>query len=293
MMKLSKCLLFFLFGLSVFGQNKREAMVPAFFNQSFQVSQLTSPLNNSLGATYVGDGRVFFVSDKAGIPMKLGTKFNLWSVDLITEKLKRVSTKNLCEINVLKYNVSGITVDDSNSFMIAALNDESFNDFLAVSRMTLLHIDLSHGFSQCAVPPFVKLGYTYSQPFYDDKSEYLYFVSDMPGGVGGLDIYRVKKNGVNEWGEVESLNEINTPNNEVYPFVNEDGRIYYSTLTASSGYDVYMYDFDKRSVPVRLKSPVNTKVDDFNFIIISEKDAVVARSAGGAQATILYRLLAF
>ncbi len=76
-------------------------------------------------------------------------------------------------------------------------------------------------------------------------------------------------------------------------FVNEDGRIYYSTLTASSGYDVYMYDFDKRSVPVRLKSPVNTKVDDFNFIIISEKDAVVARSAGGAQATILYRLLAF
>ena len=261
MMKLSKCLLFFLFGLTVFSQNKREAMVPAFFNQSFQVSQLTSPLNNSLGATYVGDGRVFFVSDKAGIP--------------------------------IKYNVSGITVDDSNSFMIAALNDESFNDFLAVSRMTLLHIDLSHGFSQCAVPPFVKLGYTYSQPFYDDKSEYLYFVSDMPGGVGGLDIYRVKKNGVNEWGEVESLNEINTPNNEVYPFVNEDGRIYYSTLTASSGYDVYMYDFDKRSVPVRLKSPVNTKVDDFNFIIISEKDAVVARSAGGAQATILYRLLAF
>jgi len=115
----------------------------------------------------------------------------------------------------------------------------------------------------------------------------------MPGGEGGLDIYRVLKTGINEWGEVELVPEINTPNNEVYPFIHEDGRIYYSTLTASSGYDVYMFDFDKRSIPTRLKSPINTKVDDFNFVIISNKDAVVARSSGGAQTTILYRLLAF
>jgi hypothetical protein len=285
MMKLLTSVLFIsVISLSANAQYKREAEVPSFFNQSFQISKLTSSLNNSLGATYVGDGRLFYVSDKAGIPGKLGKKFNLWSVDLITEKSKRVSTKNLCEINVLKYNVSGVTVDDSNSFMIAAINDESFNDFLAETRMTLLHVDLSHGFSQCAVPPFVKLGYSYSQPFYDDKSGYLYFVSDMPGGEGGLDVYRVLKTGINEWGEVELVPEINTPNN---------GRIYYSTLTASSGYDVYMYDFDKRSIPTRLKSPINTKVDDFNFVIISNKDAVVARSSGGAQATILYRLLAF
>ena len=88
--------------LSAKAQYKREAEVPSFFNQSFQISKLTSPLNNSLGATYVGDGRLFYVSDKAGMPGRLGKKFNLWSVDLITEKLKRVSTKNLCEINVLK-----------------------------------------------------------------------------------------------------------------------------------------------------------------------------------------------
>ena len=275
------------------GQSRRQAEVPSFFNQSFQVSKLTSPLNNSLGATYVGDGRLFYVSDKASIPGTLANKYKLWSIDLITEKIKRVNTKNLCEINVLKYNVSGVSVDDSNTFMIAAINDESFNDFLAETRMTLLHIDLSHGFSQCAVPPFVKLGYSYSQPHYDDKSGYLYFVSDMPGGRGGLDIYRVKKTGLNDWGEVEEVPEINTPNNDVYPYVHDDGRIYYTTLTASSGYDVYMYDFDKRSIPVRLKSPINTKVDDFNFVMISNKDAVIARSSGDSKVTILYRLLAF
>ena len=272
---------------------RKEVVLPDFFSQSFQISKLTPSLSNSLGATYVGDGRLLYVSDKASLPMRLNGKYKLWSVDMITEKSKPVKTKNLCEINEAKYNISGVTVDDSNSFMIAAINDDAFNDFLAETRMTLLHIDLSHGFSQCAVPPFVRIGYTYTNPFFDDKSGYLYFVSDMPGGVGGLDIYRVLKTGPNQWGEVELVPEINTQNNDVYPYVHDDGRLYYSTLTATTGYDVYMYDFGRKSYPVRLPAPINTKMDDFNFVIISEKDAVVARSSGNAQFTLLYRLLAF
>jgi len=270
----------------------RPAPTPNFFNQSFQVTRLTSPIKNSLAGTYVGDGRMLFVSDAAS-PFSQAPKFRLWNMDLITEKAKRVNTKNLCEINTLRYNVGAITVDDSNSFMIAAINDASINDFMVQTRMTLLHIDLSHGFSQCATPPFVKIGYSYNHPFYDDKTGYLYFTSDKPGGKGGLDIYRVLKLGANEWGEVEPMDELNTPNNDVFPYVHDDGRLYYSTLTASSGYDVYMWDFDRRSYPTRLPAPVNTKVDDFNFFIISEKDAVVARSSSNSDYSALYRLLAF
>lgn len=270
----------------------RPAITPNFFNQSFQVTRLTSPIKNSLAGTYVGDGRMLYVSDAAS-PFSANSKYRIWNMDLVTEKAKRVNTKNLCEINTLKYNVGAVTVDDSNFFMIAALNDASINDFMAQTRMTLLHIDLSHGFSQCATPPFVKMGYSYTHPFYDDKSGYLYFTSDIPGGKGGLDIYRVLKLGPNEWGEVEPLDQVNTPNNDVFPYVHDDGRLYYSTLTASSGYDVYMWDFDRRSFPARLPAPVNTKVDDFNFFIISDKDAVVARSSGNSDYSALYRLLAF
>ena len=50
------------------------------------------------------------------------------------------------------------------TFAVAAVNDISINDFMAESRVTLVHIDLSYGFSQCATPPFVQLGYTYTQP---------------------------------------------------------------------------------------------------------------------------------
>jgi len=282
----------FLFvGIHSKGQN-RPSSVPFFFNQSFQVTRLTSPIKNSLAATYVGDGRMLYVSD-ASSPFSANSKYRLWNMDLISEKSKRVNTKNLCEINSLKYNVGGVTVDDSNSFMIAAINDASINDFMVQTRMTLLHIDLSHGFSQCATPPFVRIGNSYTHPFFDDKSGYLYFTSDIPGGKGGLDIYRVLKIGPNEWGEVEPVEEVNTPNNDVYPYIHDDGRLYYSTLTATSGYDVYTWDFDRRSYPSRLPAPVNSKVDDFNFFIISGKDAIVARSSSNSDYSALYRLLAF
>lgn len=284
-------LAFILVGYSSYAQHK-QAVVPNFFNQSFQVTRLTSPIKNSLAGTYVGDGRMLYVSD-ASSPFSASSNYRLWNMDLVSEKAKRVNTKNLCEINTLKYNIGGVTVDDSNFFMVAAINDASINDFMAQTRMTLLHIDLSHGFSQCATPPFVKLGYSYNHPFYDDKTGYLYFTSDIPGGEGGLDIYRVLKLGPNEWGEIEAVEEVNTPNNDVYPYVHDDGRLYYSTLTASSGYDVYMWDFDRRTYPVALPAPVNTKVDDFNFFIISNKDAVVSRSSSNSDYSALYRLLAF
>jgi hypothetical protein len=201
-------------------------------------------------------------------------------------------TKNLCEIDKQKYNVAGICTDDSSTFMIAAVNDISINDFMAESRVTLVHIDLSYGFAQCATPPFVQLGYTYTQPHYDSQSGYLYFASNMPGGKGGLDIYRVKRLGPNQWDKVEMLDEVNTANNDVYPFIDNDGYLYYSTLTPRTGYDVFCWkgSFDK---PVRLGSTINSRVDDFNFVKISNKDAMIVRSSSEANSTVIYRLLAF
>ena len=74
--------------------------------------------------------------------------------------------------------------------MIAAMNDYRSNEFMAESRIILSHIDLSYGFSQCATPPFVQLGYMYTQPYFDSRENYLYFSSDIDGGKGGLDIYQ-------------------------------------------------------------------------------------------------------
>lgn len=264
--------------------------LPEFLRQSFNVKAITSRAFNSLGVSLGSDGNVIYISDKPRIPLQIKASYKPFLYDLAENKSSRMPTKNLCEIDNQKYNVAGICTDDSSTFMIAAVNDISINDFMAESRVTLVHIDLSYGFSQCATPPFVQLGYTYTQPFYDSQSGYLYFASNMPGGKGGLDIYRVKRTGLNKWDEVEAIDEINTPNNDVYPFVDDEGFLYYSTLTPQSGYDVYCWT---EGSPTRLGSTINSRVDDFNFVKISDKDAMIVRSSSQANSTVIYRLLAF
>jgi len=266
---------------------------PAFFSQSFNIKAISPRPYNSLGVAILSEENLVYVSDKPKLPVSVNKgKYRPFVYNLEKNKSKRMNTKNLCEIGDMKYHMSGLTVDDSNSFMIAAVNDISQNDFIAVSRVSLVHIDISYGFSQCATPPFVQMGYTYTHPYYDSKSEYLYFSSDMPGGRGGLDLYRVKRLGENQWAEVEPMYLVNTANNDVYPFTDDQGNLYFSTLTGAHGYDVFMWNEDLDR-PRRLPAPINSRVDDFNFVMINGKNGTICRSSADAQSTIIYRMIAF
>ena len=302
---MSKLYIFFLFiALSwtnnAFGQRvvlveetSIQKLLPPFFFQSFNVSAITKEGFNSIGVCYTGSGKIVFTADKPFVNLpSVNNKYRAFVYDMVTNEITRLDTRNLCDIDNNNYNIAGITVNDSNSFMIAAMNDYRTNEFMAESRIILSHIDLSYGFSQCATPPFVQLGYSYTQPFFDSNEDYLYFASDMEGGQGGLDIYRVKMLGSNLWGEVESLDDINTTNNDVYPFVDGDGRLYYSTLTGKNGYDVFCW-YKGIDRPIRLPSPINSRIDDLNYVQVSSKDAFITRTSGNAQSTVIYRLLAF
>lgn len=270
-----------------------QKLLPSFFFQSFNVSPITKEAFNSIGVCYTGSGKIVFTADKPFVNLpSVNNKYRAFVYDMVTNEITRLDTRNLCDIDNNNYNIAGITVNDSNSFMIAAMNDYRTNEFMAESRIILSHIDLSYGFSQCATPPFVQLGYSYTQPFFDSNEDYLYFASDMEGGQGGLDIYRVKMLGSNLWGEVESLDDINTTNNDVYPFVDGDGRLYYSTLTGKNGYDVFCW-YKGIDRPIRLPSPINSRIDDLNYVQVSPKDAFITRTSGNAQSTVIYRLLAF
>lgn len=275
------------------GDRTGQEQLPPFFSQSFNVSAISGLADNSIGVCYTGEGKVVYISDKQFLPIpSVNNKYRPFVFDMYTKETTRLDTRNLCDISNNNYNMAGMTVNDSNTFIIAALNDYRSNEFMAESRVVLSHIDLSYGFSQCATPPFVKLGYTYTQPYFDSNEDYLYFVSDMEGGKGGLDIYRVKMLGPNSWGMVESMTEINTVNNDVYPFVDEEGRLYFSTLTGKSGYDVFYWTNDLPR-PLRLPSPINTRLDDLNFVQVGAKDAFITRSSADAQSTVIYRYLAF
>jgi outer membrane protein OmpA-like peptidoglycan-associated protein len=100
----------------------------------------------------------------------------------------------------------------------------------------------------------------------DEKT--LYFVSDMPGGYGGTDIWfcTLQKNGT--WGKFTNAGKaINSTGYEFFPFIASDGTLYFSSdgWPGMGGLDVFSSRGDKNkwSKPVNLKYPLNSPGDDF------------------------------
>ena len=70
---------------------------------------------------------------------------------------------------------------------------------------------------------------SFAHPAISPDGEWLYFVSDMPGGLGGFDIWRCKLIG-NEVGAAENLGEpVNTPGDEMFPTFRPNGDFYFSS----------------------------------------------------------------
>lgn len=124
--------------------------------------------------------------------------------------------------------------------------------------------------------PFNSNEYSCGHPALSPDNTKLYFVSDMPGGFGGSDLYVVEYlNG--EWGVPVNLGkEINTEGNEMFPFVDESGNLYFASdgHEGLGGLDVFTVEM-KDGIPVKnvenLGFPINTDKDDFGFITNKER----------------------
>lgn len=105
----------------------------------------------------------------------------------------------------------------------------------------------------------------------------LYFVSDMPGGLGKTDIWYCELQKDGKWGIPQNAGSIvNTAEEEMFPNVAEDGTLYYSSngLPGMGGLDIFALKGAKNnwSEPVNLRYPLNSAGDDFAFITYDTKD---------------------
>ncbi|MEM0999077.1 MAG: carboxypeptidase regulatory-like domain-containing protein [Bacteroidota bacterium] len=124
-----------------------------------------------------------------------------------------------------------------------------------------------------AVQPFAYNAKSYStgHPTLAPDGNTLYFVSDMPGGFGGTDIW------VTHWAEgefSEPVNlgpEVNTPGNEMFPNVHPDGTLYFASNghPGLGGLDIFRAEFaDGTWGQIRnLRAPINSSRDDFAFVM--------------------------
>lgn len=103
----------------------------------------------------------------------------------------------------------------------------------------------------------------------------LYFSSNRAGGFGGMDLYMCTMN-EGTWSEPVNLGaEVNSSKDELFPFIHEDGTLYFSSNRpkGQGGLDIFYTRIDNTGnylKPVNLGKPFNTDKDDFGFIIDTE-----------------------
>lgn len=112
--------------------------------------------------------------------------------------------------------------------------------------------------------------YSVGDPFISNDGTRLYFVSDMPGGAGGTDLYICLKNESGGWDTPVNLEEINTEGNERSPYEDADHTFYFSSdgHTGMGGLDIFRATRShagKISNPVNLGYPFNSPQDDFAY----------------------------
>lgn len=110
---------------------------------------------------------------------------------------------------------------------------------------------------------------TFAHPAVSGDGKWLYFSSNMPGGHGGYDIWRIS---LDEHGlsAPENLgNSINTPGNEMFPSCRFNGELYFSSdgLPGMGGLDLFMAKQDTLGTWTvkNLRSPMNSAGDDFGM----------------------------
>ncbi len=109
---------------------------------------------------------------------------------------------------------------------------------------------------------------SYAHPAVSPDGRWLYFSSDMPGGQGGRDIWRV--NLLDRQGSLENLGEwINTPGDEMFPTFRSDSVLYFSSNghPGYGGLDIFKAEMTKSGGwnVTNMGTPVNSASDDFGM----------------------------
>jgi len=123
--------------------------------------------------------------------------------------------------------------------------------------------------------PFNSSDYSTGNPSLAKDGKTLYFSSNMPGSIGGVDIWKVAVAENGSFGTPENLGKtINTEGNESFPFITDENVLYFSSDAKQGlgGMDVYKIDLKAGTEAKNVGKPVNSDKDDFSFSFNENKN---------------------
>lgn len=134
--------------------------------------------------------------------------------------------------------------------------------------------------------PFNNPAYDVRNPSISKDGKTLYFSSNMPGGFGGEDLWKVSVAG-DEYGTPENLGaKINSEANESFPFITDDNILFFSSngKQGFGGLDIFKIELNKGTDAVNVGAPVNTEKDDFAFTYnTAKKIGFFSSNRGGSD----------
>lgn len=175
-----------------------------------------------------------------------------------------------------KYHESNAVISADGKRMYFDRNDYFEGDYdksaSGINQINLYYAENidGKGWSGVVSAPFNNNEYSTGHPALSQDGNTLYFVSDMPGGKGGSDIYMVAINSDGSLGTPERLGDnINTEGKELFPYLDSNGTLYFSSNghMGIGGLDVFYAEAqgDGFGVVNNLGKGVNSSADDFAY----------------------------
>ena len=200
-----------------------------------------------------------------------------------------------------KYHESNAVISADGKRMYFDRNDYFEGDYdksaSGINQINLYYAENidGKGWSGVVSAPFNNNEYSTGHPALSQDGNTLYFVSDMPGGKGGSDIYMVAINSDGSLGTPERLGDnINTEGKELFPYIDSNGTLYFSSNghMGIGGLDVFYAEAqgDGFGVVNNLGKGVNSSADDFAYKYdpTSQSGYVSSNREGGMGSDDIY-----
>ena len=267
--------------------NENPNYIPRLLDQtkSFDLKALDMNSDKSDFGAVLHDNTVYFTSARNASKKMYGwTKepfLDIYKADY-NEDGTITNSAPVKELNS-KFHDGSITISKDGNTMYFTSDSFRENSFekdkankLKLGRNNIFKATFENGkWSAITSLPFNSSDYSTGNPSLTKDGKTLYFSSNMPGSIGGVDIWKVSISENGSFGTPENLGKsINTEGNESFPFITNENVLYFSSNAKQGlgGLDVYKIDLKAGTEAKNVGKPVNSDKDDFSFSFNENKN---------------------
>ncbi len=269
-----KIISFFLFFLFVVQVTNAQLEAATYSIKNLKVNTAYTDMSPSLW----GKSRIIYTSSKSSKGI-VKDRVNIWDDNkvflevfsgLIAQDYEISYSKKVIMDFDSEFNQSNVTFSKDLNCVYFTQNSKSSRKGFVNLKLYKASVSKTGKWSKIKELPFNSSSYSCAHPTLNDDGSKLYFSSNMPGGYGDSDIYVVDILGENKYGIPKNLGAyINSPSRDNFPDVN-NGLLYFSSDRPNGfgGLDIYMVPIENLFMePTNTGAPLNSKYDDFSFII--------------------------